>query len=272
LARRIWSGLLLLVIVAGCRTGRDYAATDAPRYYGAPADTATRHCARPCEILVASFNIEFAKRIDGAIELLASDSALRRADILLLQEMDAQGAKRIASALGTWHIYYPAIYHKRSRRDFGNAVLSRFPIIADAKLVLPCPSRYAGTHRVATAATIRIGQSAVRVYSTHLGTPADISSRRRRDQMRAIISDADKYRTVIIGGDMNDAGIGLVAERSGYAWPTRYGPRTTRFGRWDHILLKGFKGPSGNASGTVVRSGGVSDHHPVWASGILGDS
>ena len=261
--------LFLLFVAASCRTGRDYAVTDAPRYFGAPDDTTTRRCVRPCEIRIVSFNIEFAKRIDGAIDLLRSDSALRSADILLLQEMDAEGTKRIATALGMWHIYYPAIYHKRSRRDFGNSVLSRFPIVGDSKLILPRPSRYAGTHRIATAATVRIGRSSVRVYSTHLGTVADLSSRRRRDQLRAITADAEKHASVVIGGDLNDESVARVAERSGYAWPTRYGPRTARFGRLDHILMKGLKSPRANISGTVVQSRGVSDHHPVWARALL---
>ena len=260
--------LISLCFTVACRTGRDYAAADAPRYYGAPAGTVARKCPRPCQIRIVSFNIAFARNIDGAIQLLSSDTALRRADVVLLQEMDAEGTRRIATALGMWHIYYPAIFHKRSRRDFGNAVLSRFPIVADARLILPRPSRYAGTHRIATAATIRIDQSILRAYSTHLGTPADISSRQRRDQMRAIVSDASKYHSVVLGGDMNDSKVGKVAQESGYVWTTRHGPRTTRFGRWDHILMKGMKSPVRSATGTV-QSGDVSDHHAVWASAIL---
>ena len=258
--------IFVLVTLVACRTGRDYPATDAPRYAGVPADTTGRRCDRPCEIRIVSFNIEFARNIEGAIAALTSDTALRGADIVLLQEMDAEGTRRIAAALRMWHVYYPAIYHRRSRRDFGNAVLSRFPIVADAKLILPRPSRYAGTHRAATAATVRINGSLVRVYSTHLGTVADITSRQRRDQLRAIVSDGDKHRLVIIGGDMNDEQLPSLAEKSSYAWPTRYGPRTTRLGRLDHILVKGIQP---RRSGTIILSSGVSDHHPVWASGVL---
>jgi endonuclease/exonuclease/phosphatase family metal-dependent hydrolase len=107
------------------------------------------------------------------------------------------------------------------------------------------------------------------VYSTHLGTVADIGSGRRRDQLRAILADAADYPLVVIGGDLNDATVGLVAEEAGYAWPTREGPRTTRFGRWDHVFLKGLESPDMAASGTVVDARQVSDHRPVWALGIL---
>ena len=265
LIRRLYPVLLLLGVVA-CRTGRDYPASDAPRYAGVPADTTVRRCDRPCEIRIVSFNIEFARNIDGAIAVLTSDTALRKADIVLLQEMDAKGTRRIAEALRMWHVYYPAVYHRRTRRDFGNAVLSRFPIVADAKLILPYASRYAGTHRIATAATVRIGGTSVRVYSTHLGTVADITSGQRRNQLRAILSDGEKYPLVVLGGDINDEKLPSLAEKSSYVWPTRYGPRTTSTGRLDHILMKGMQS---RRSGTVILSSGVSDHHPVWASAIL---
>lgn len=216
-----------------------------------------------------SFNIEFAKRIDSAIALLRSDPELGAADVVLLQEMDAPGARRIAESLGMSFVYYPAIYHKRSKHDFGNAVLSRWPIIEDAKLILPHPSRYAGTHRTATAATIRFGRDTVRVYSTHLGTPLDVRGSRRREQLGAIIADAARFSRVVIGGDLNDHDVGRVAREMGYAWPTESGPKTNRLGRWDHIFLKGLASPDSNASGTVLDSYRISDHRPVWAIAIV---
>ena len=99
------------------------------------------------------------RNIDGAIALLSRTPELRDADVVLLQEMDSSGTERIANALGMWHVYYPAIYHRRTRRDFGNAVLSRFPIVEDRKIILPHASRYARTHRIATAATIQAGST-----------------------------------------------------------------------------------------------------------------
>ncbi|MBC7897222.1 MAG: endonuclease/exonuclease/phosphatase family protein [Cytophagaceae bacterium] len=194
---------------------------------------------------------------------------MRGADVILLQEMDAAGTRKLARALRRSYVYYPAIFHRWTRRDVGNAVLSRWPIVDDSKLVLPHPSRYARTHRIATTATLSVGASRVRVYSTHLGTIADIGSGQRRDQLRFILADAAEHRFVVIGGDLNDVSVGLVAEEAGYTWPTRHGPRTHRLGRWDHVFLKGLVSPDTAASGTVVESRGVSDHHPVWVVGIL---
>jgi endonuclease/exonuclease/phosphatase family metal-dependent hydrolase len=216
-----------------------------------------------------SFNIAFGAHADSAIAILRSEPALRGADVILLQEMDEQATRRVADALGMWYVYYPAIFHLRTRRDFGNAVLSRWPIVQDAKLVLPHVSRYARTHRTATAATIRVGDSLVRVYSTHLGTMADVGSAARRAQLRTIIADAARFPRVVIGGDMNNAGVGRVARELGYAWPTEQGPRTTRMGRWDHIFLKGMRSPDTGAAGTVLEVRRASDHRPVWSLAIL---
>ena len=146
-------------------------------------------------------------------------------------------------------------------------MLSRWAIVDDAKLILPHPSRYAGTHRIATAATVRVNGRLLRVYSTHLGTAADISSRDRRSQLAAILADATCCALAVIGGDMNDETAGRVAEAAGYLWLTQTGPPTARGGRLDHIFLKGMRPARG--SGTVTGSRGVSDHHPVWVTAII---
>ena len=265
LKRWIVSLLASSGLLAGCRTGRNYPDVEGPRYAGAPGATPASARRSGDTLRVVSFNIAFAKHVDGAIALFASDSALMNADVILLQEMDGPGTQRVAEAFGLWYVYYPAIFHNRTKRDFGNAVLSRWPIVEDAKLVLPHVSRYAGTQRTATVATIRVGSDSVRVYSTHLSTVADIGTDARRDQLRAILADAAVHPRVIIGGDMNNTSVGRVARDMGYAWPTEHGPRTTRLGRWDHIFLKGLAGPDSAAAGTVLDAQGTSDHVPVWA-------
>jgi endonuclease/exonuclease/phosphatase family metal-dependent hydrolase len=269
-----WRPAILVVVaiaslgLLSCRTGRSYESPNEPRYSRTTPPVAFSGTSRDT-LRVVSFNIAFARKIDDAIALLTEDPALRSADLLLLQEMDAEGTKRIADALGMAYAYYPALWHRRTRRDFGNAVLSRWPIVDDAKIRLPHVSRYAGTQRTATVATIRIGDTSIRVYSTHLGTVGDIGSSARRDQLRAIFADAATYERVIVGGDLNSAEVGRIALDLGYVWPTERVARTTRFGRWDHVFLKGLRVPNDSAAGTVLRAQGISDHHPVWALGIL---
>jgi endonuclease/exonuclease/phosphatase family metal-dependent hydrolase len=258
--------LLLAAPLAACRTGTNYPSPTGPRY-AAPARAVA--LAVPETLRVVSFNVEFSRHVDRAITVLTSEPALRAADVVLLQEMSETAVRAIADSLGLGYVYYPAIYHTRTRRQFGNAVLSRWPIADDAKITLPHVSRYARTQRIATAATLQVGPTRVRVYSAHLGTPLDIGAGARRDQLRAVLADAARYDRVVIGGDMNDGGVGAVAAAAGYAWPTARGPRTTRLGRWDHIFLRGLTAPDTLAAGTVLDARGASDHRPVWAVGVV---
>jgi endonuclease/exonuclease/phosphatase family metal-dependent hydrolase len=263
--------LLTLVATAGCRTGRNYVNPEGPRYAGSPRAGHTTDYADSTRLRVVSFNIAFARQVDSAVALLTSDPALRGADLILLQEMDEKATGQIADVLGLGYVYYPAVLAFRTHRPFGNAILSRWPIVADGKIVLPHVSRFARTQRTATAATIRVGARQVRVYSTHLGTMTDLAPASRREQLQTILADAASYPRVVIGGDMNDEGVGQVAREMGYAWPTQHGPSTHMLGRLDHIFIRGLTSPHRGATGTVLDSRGSSDHLPVWAVAILDD-
>lgn len=254
-------------MLGGCTAKLNYSDPLTPRYAGIPPANAPAYHDTDT-LRVVTFNIEFAYQVDSAIAVLTGEAALQNADVVLLQEMDEISTARVAQALGMWHVYYPATLHPRTKRDMGNAVLSRWPIIDDAKILLPHVSRLRRTQRAATAASIQVGDDVVRVYSAHLGTPVDVSPAARRNQLRAVLEDARKYERVIIGGDMNNKAVGRVAQQSGYAWPTRDGPRTVLLGRWDHIFMRGLNAPAG-ATGTVPDSRGASDHLPVWALAIL---
>lgn len=261
------AALAALCLLAGCRPAWNHPGAG-PRY-AAPAPAEAGH-PRGDTLRVATFNIAYARRVDAAIGLLSTDPALRGADVLLLQEMDAPGTRRIAAALGMGYVYYPAVVHHRTQREFGNAVLSRWPIVEDAKIVLPHRSRYSGMQRTATAATIRVRGVRVRVYSAHLGTVADVGPGARREQLRAVLADAARYPRAVVGGDLNDAAVARVARDAGYAWPTERGPRTMwMLGRVDHVLLRGLAAPDTAAAGTVLDTRGASDHRPVWAVGLL---
>lgn len=261
--------IVAVIALTGCATtSMNYESPAGPRYAGNPNATIrqSRHGDR---LRIVSFNIAFARHVDSAIVVLNSDSALRAADVILLQEMDDVGTRRVAEAVGMSYVYYPATLHPRTRRDMGNAVLSRWPILADAKVLLPHISRYRRTRRSATAVTIRVVDRDVRVYSTHLGTMADIGPGSRRDQLRAILEDAAPYRRVIIGGDMNNGSVGRLARDAGYYWPTEKGPPTMHGLTWDHIFFRGLAPPETAAVGTVVDNHHASDHRPIWATAIL---
>jgi endonuclease/exonuclease/phosphatase family metal-dependent hydrolase len=259
--------LMLLAGLLGCATGRNYPDPNGPRYAGGGAVPPPYQ--NPEALRIVSFNIEYGLRVDSAIAVLANAAALRNADVILLQEMDDSGTRRVADTLGMWYVYYPAVFRFNTHRDLGNAILTRWPIVEDRKIVLPHLARIVHSVRAATAATIRVGDALVRVYSLHLGTMAGLAPAARRDQLKAVLADAERYQRVVIGGDLNDPGIAGMARDQGYAWPTQHGPPTTEIGRLDHILLKGLKSPDSVAAGTVLDNRGASDHLPVWAIGIL---
>jgi endonuclease/exonuclease/phosphatase family metal-dependent hydrolase len=259
----IAAALLVLLASGGCRTGRNYVEVSGPRYAGG-ASAAVAAASPGNTLRVVSFNIERALRVDRAIAVLSAEPALRDADIVLLQEMDERGTRQVAEAFGMGYVYYPGTFSLKTRRDFGNAVLSRWPIVSDTKVRLPHAGAFGRLQRTATAATIQVGPSLIRVYSTHLGTMINATPAAQRAQLRTVLADAEPYPLVILGGDMNSHGVVRVARTRGYEWPTEHGPRTTRFGRWDHILLKGLHAAGPLGSGTILDVRGASDHRPVW--------
>jgi len=261
--------LVLVAALLGCATGRNYPDPNGPRYAGGPAVPAGPRDTNAAALRIVTFNVEYGIRVDSAIAVLAGDPALRNADVVLLQEMDDKGIRRVADTLGMWYVYYPSVFRYNTHRDLGNAILSRWPLVEDRKLILPHLARITHGQRAATAATIRVGDMPVRVYSLHLGTMAGLAPAARRDQLQAVLADAERYPRVVIGGDLNDQGIAGIARDQGYAWPTQHGPATTDIGRLDHILLKGLGIPDSAAAGTVLEVHGASDHRPVWAVGLL---
>lgn len=254
-------GFVLLFLLA-CRPGVNYPDPASPSY----ADTSkvVTASSKGDTLRVVSFNIEYSRHAGQAARILSTAPMLRDADVILLQEMTAPAAKFLADSLHMRYVYYPAIYNRVVRRDIGNAILSRWPIADYEKLILPSRSRYAKTQRIATAATIRINDNEVRVYSTHFGTPADLGWKGRVAQLQAILNDAAANQHVIIGGDMNSTDIGRVARDAGYLWATDTIPKSNAFGRFDHFFVRGLTVPGSRGVGTYRVPRSMSDHSPIW--------
>ncbi|HEV2672310.1 MAG TPA: endonuclease/exonuclease/phosphatase family protein [Gemmatimonadales bacterium] len=261
-----WLLLVVLAAAAGCQHTLNYPSPLGPRYAGTPAHPAP---AAPAGVLrVVTYNVQYGQHIDRAINVLSTRTPLPGADVIVLQEMDAEGTRRIAEALGMSWVYYPAVVHsKAARHDFGNAVLSRWPIVGDAKLLLPRQVGPRHAQRIATAVTILVDTLKVRVYSAHLGTITEIRPSKRREQAHTIHADAEAYPFVIVAGDMNSHGIGKEFVADGYQWPTEHNGFTRAVFNWDHVFLKGFAPAPGKVKSTgIVRDTlHASDHDPVWA-------
>lgn len=226
----------------------------------------------PATLRVVTFNIEYAIAIDSAIGLLRHDAALRGADVILLQEMDEPGTRAIAQSLGMQYVYYPATVHPVIQRDFGNAILSRWPIVEDEKIILPHHGWWRKTERAAVAATLQVGNQRIRVYDVHFAMVTEQTPGHRQDQAEAVIADSRQgWDKAIIGGDLNDPGLGQLFADSGFAWPTREEMPTRNDWRFDHILLKGLDLAEAGSTGVVNDVHGASDHKAVWAVVSLGE-
>ncbi len=244
-------------MLAGCAAAVNYIDPAGPRYSG-------RHAAAPAaHIRVVSLNLKYGRETAAAAALLTRDGRLRDADIVTLQEMDAPGTDRLARALGLDYVYYPATVHPADGRDFGNAVLARWPLSDDAKLILPGLARFRHQQRIAVSATVAVRGTDIRVYSVHLETPAGLSGDDRRAQLRAVVDDARRWPRVVIAGDFNGRGVVEdVLGGAGLDWLTRDVGRTIALFSWDHVLVRGLRALPGTAAGNVA-SDGASDHAAV---------
>ncbi len=258
--------LAAAVLGSGCDVAENYLDPAGPRYAG------DFHGGRPTpvgdELLVVTYNLRYAIAIDVAIAALGQPP-LGGADIVLMQEMDAEGTERIAAALGLHYVYYPASIHTNGR-DFGPAVLSPHPIIADHKLVLPHVDPSDGRVRTATAATLDLGGTEVAAYSVHTSIVA-LGLGARLDQAAAMISDAAPTGPLVIGGDFNtgdpgsvDQTVDLFADR-GLAWATAGTGDTGQRNGVRFLLDFVFARDLPARTAGVFTGEAGSDHRPVWA-------
>ena len=265
--RHRWACVLSsLVALSACRTAQNYLDPTGPVYRAAYAGERQRG---PI-LRVVTFNVEYALRVDKAIEALRDHEQLRGADLIFLQEMDAPGVDRIAQALRLNAVYYPASLHPKHLRDVGNAILTPWPLESTFKLPLPHTSRGLRQARAAVGAVVVVGALRLRAFSLHLGSPFGASPGQRRDQVDVVLSSAraDPLPT-IVAGDFNSSKLGNRLVADGYSWPTRKVGPTTRGQSFDHVFVKGM-----NAS--VLQTGvaqdvtEASDHRPVFVDFRLG--
>jgi endonuclease/exonuclease/phosphatase family metal-dependent hydrolase len=242
--------------------GRTLPDQSGPRFtggYGLPGRPAAK------ALRIITFNVKFSRYINRALELFEKTEALQDMDILALQEMDEKGVEKIARRFGLNYVYYPAAVHSVHDKNFGNALLSPWPIIDDKKIFLPHSGQIEKLQRIAVGATFKIGKRKLRAYSLHLGTALEILPRQRQHQMEAVLADAQRFSgPIVIVGDMNARGIGRFLERQGYFWATKSVRSTISLFAWDHIFIRNFEGQPVGKVGVVRDNRKASDHKPVW--------
>jgi endonuclease/exonuclease/phosphatase family metal-dependent hydrolase len=224
------------------------------------------------KIRVFTYNIQFAKKVKHAVDLIKNHPNLNQADIVLLQEMDHEGVRHISDELGYNFVYYPAVKHPNHGRDFGNAVLSKWPIAEHQKMILP-HIELNKLQRIAVLASVSIGPHKVLAVSIHMGVwlKTELRIRQTRSILQAI-PDAEKY--CIIGGDFNTLtkknyyatidpfihdGFNLATKN--IAWSYKHWYIMNKKTSLDHIFTKGMR----LLETDKVQSKKPSDHYPIWA-------
>jgi endonuclease/exonuclease/phosphatase family metal-dependent hydrolase len=243
------------------------------RFAPGPATPGRLDSARliPDELVVVTYNLRYGEAISETVAAFQTAEPLPAADFILLQEMDEAGVVALAQALGYDYAYAPASVAEDGD-DFGNAILSRWPLREARKIILPGLHPLSGQQRTATRATARVGDEDLLLYSTHIEI-ATAPVALRVGQMAAVLADVpDAAERVIIGGDFNTItarGVAALAEQYAaggldHATPG-LGPTFTRFGlrpsAADHLFTRGFDVLDAGVLGDVS----ASDHFPVWA-------
>ena len=100
-----WLGLAVgLLSSLACATARNYLDPTGPAYETRFGEV---HDVEPA-LRIVTFNIEHGQRVPQAIAGLSRHPELRAADVILLQEMTADGVEAIARALSLNAVYCPA--------------------------------------------------------------------------------------------------------------------------------------------------------------------
>jgi len=230
----------------------------------------------PQTVKVVSYNIADGKKVGQAARELGMYNPLRGSDFILLQEMDETGTEQIARELQYNYLYYPATMPKRNARNFGSAILSRWPLTQPEKLILPHKHPINKQLRIAVKATAVLPDREVALYSVHTETYTVIT-KHRKAQVQSIVDDIGSGESpVIIGGDFNTVSnrsirrlkrifgeIGLVRASAGAG--TTVKKYKTRPSAADHIFTRGFEV---KYRGTLYAAL-ASDHYPLWVELIL---
>lgn len=263
---------LCLVFLSGCGLKTGYTPDQVTVHRGAVNEPSP---ARPDSLRILCWNIQYAIEVDLALQEIKADSNMAAADIILLQEMDPKGARRMAEELGMHHVYAAASVSPQSKNLFGNAVLSKWPIVDDQVLTLPHETLLTGHRRIAVAADIDLAGLPIRAISIHTATMI-MDQRKRVEQAEAARDSLGGFDgPVIIGGDFN-----TVSEYEGTllrqnmrrlrlkqvrlpAGPTianKYKKMPGSEPVLDHFFYKEFEaGSRGVAHETTA-----SDHYPIW--------
>ncbi len=159
-------------------------------------------------LTVMTYNIRHGMGIDGVLDFSRVVETIREVDpdILILNEVDQENprsaglrqAEIIAKELNMSYFFSLA----EGRSNYGNAVLSKFPITAEFGFVLPRPEWMLAVDRGCSAIVTEIEGREVLVMGTHLGLGGILEI---QTELRKILEVYLEHEEIpaIIAGDLN---------------------------------------------------------------------
>jgi endonuclease/exonuclease/phosphatase family metal-dependent hydrolase len=161
---------------------------------------------------VATYNIHHCRGLDGRTRPERTAAVIRslEADVVALQEVVGAGphggghAETLGAALGMGWAMAPA--RQRRGHQFGNAVLSRLPIVQHLEQDLTWKTCEA---RRLQRVDVAVEGHTLHVYNVHLGT-AILERRYQARRLAAIVSDRHVSGPKLVLGDFNEWMRGLV--------------------------------------------------------------
>lgn len=263
---------VLILAVTSCTVTKNYTDPERPKFSG---NFATETPDFDGTVTVVTYNIKLSEEIHEAIEDLGRTPELLNADVILLQEMDEDGVAMIAQRLLYNFIYYPASLHYKHEKNYGNAILSKWPVKDHRKIVLPYEHPMNKQIRIAAIATIVVEEFELLIYSVHTEM-FWLGGKKKLDQVDSVLrSVADHFDYVIIGGDFNTNTENGVREtdklftQAGFLRASKGVGATSKVDllgltdfELDHIFSKGFI-PITCGKCEDAQS---SDHYPVWVT------
>ena len=167
--RRAWALAAAMLLLAGCRVS-NYLEPAQPFY--ATHDGVARD--KEPGLRVVTFNVKEGQKIAEAIAALGRHPDLRDADVVVLQEMNAEGVAAVARALRMNSAYFPATREPGAGRDWGNAVLSPWPSRTRTRSscrISAASAAGAGPRPASSSAMARAPSASIRRIWARRGTP-----------------------------------------------------------------------------------------------------
>jgi endonuclease/exonuclease/phosphatase family metal-dependent hydrolase len=238
----------------------------------------------PTLLRVMQFNIHAGVSRFGGVGIarIAAEINAAHPDLVSLNEVDdgtlrsgrTDEAAYLGGATGLHAVYGPNLFGYDGGR-FGNAILSRFPIVATHNTRLPV--RPHSEPRGLLEATVRIGHRSISFYSVHLtqGGRGALMRVRQAEAIGRVMRSTT--RPTVLSGDLN-SGPGelpvrvlrqylLDAQQYGGRGPGLTVPETAPRSRIDYILYDNHFAPLPGS--TQVLPSGSSDHRSVWTELVL---